>query len=183
MNNKAAKTKLLLKYIAAGGAIAIISLISPQLPYRLLRAYIKNRKFQKDRLLQDLKRLQKRELLDYKTLPTGELQISLKSAGKKQILRYEIDNMRINRPPKWDKKWRLIVFDIPDRKRAASNALRAKCKELGLYQLQKSIYIYPFPCEAEIEFISSIFNVRDHVLIMNVSDFEGDKKLMKLFQI
>ena len=54
MNNKAAKTKLLLKYIAAGGAIAIISLISPQLPYRLLRAYIKNRKFQKDRLLQEI---------------------------------------------------------------------------------------------------------------------------------
>ncbi|MBI2003828.1 MAG: CRISPR-associated endonuclease Cas2 [Parcubacteria group bacterium] len=183
MNVKKSNTKLLLKYLAIGGAVALLSLVNPILPHYLIKAYFKNKKFQKTKFLSDLKRLQKRELIDYKEMKNGEAKIILKAAGKKLTLQYDIDDMKINRPAHWDGKWRLIIFDIPDKKRATSNALSAKLKELGFYRLQKSIYIFPFPCEKELEFIASIFDIRDHILLMPIADFDGDKKLMKHFNI
>lgn len=177
MNTRDSKTKLLLKYMAFGGAIVVLSLANPVLPHYLIKAYFKNKKFQKAQFLRDLKRLQSRELVDYQELPDGQVKMTLKSNSKKIMLKYDIDTMKLGKPRSWDKKWRLIIFDIPNKKRAASGAFSGKLKDLGFYKLQKSVYLHPFPCEKEIEFITSIFNIREHILILNISDFEGEKKL------
>jgi len=177
MNTRDSKTKLLLKYMALGGAVVILSLANPVLPHYLIRAYFKNKKFQKAKFLRDLKRLQNRDLVDYQELPNGQVKMILKSNSKKIMLKYDIDNMKIEKLRSWDRKWRLIIFDIPNNKRAASSAFSSKLKDLGFYKLQKSVYLHPFPCEKEIEFITSIFNIREHILILNVSGFEGEEKL------
>ncbi len=127
--------------------------------------------------------MQKRELIDFEELPNRETKIILNKNGEKIALQYEIDNLRITKPQRWDGKWRLMIFDIPDKKRQASNALSYKLKQLGFCKLQKSVYIHPFPCEKEIEFITSLFNIRDHILIMSVADFEGSEKLKPYFKI
>mgnify|MGYP001563285531 CR=1 FL=1 len=183
MNIKNSKTKLILKYLAIGGAVTLISLASPTLPYYLLKAYFKNKKFQKGKFRQDLKRLQKRELIDYQELPNGKTKIILKKSGKKLVLQYDIDDIEIKKPKTWNGNWWMIIFDIPVKKRVASNALSSKLKDLEFYQLQKSVYIHPFPCENEIEFIASIFDVREHILILNIPHFEGAEKLIKHFDL
>lgn len=180
---RASNTKLLLKYLATGGFITILSLANPQLPYYIIKAYLKNRRFRKDRFSQDLKRLQRRELIDYEVMSNGEIKIVLSVKGKKLALQYKIDNMAIPKPKKWDGRWRLIIFDIPDKKRSASNALGLKLKELGFYKLQKSVWIYPYICDKEVEFIAAIFDIRKHILILNVSGFEDDEKLKHHFKI
>jgi len=38
----------------------------------------------------------------------------LSLSGKKRILRYDLDNMKIKKPLKWDGYWRIVVFDIPE---------------------------------------------------------------------
>ena len=183
MNIRNSNTKLLLKCLATAGAVTLLSLVNPQLPYFLMKTYIKNRKFRKDRFLQDLKRLQRRELVDYNILPDGQVKIRLQSAGRKKVLQFELDEINIKRPRNWDKKWRLVVFDIPVKKRTAANAFNLKLKILGFHNLQKSIFIYPFPCEDEVEFVASMFNIKDHILILNVSDFIGEEKLKRHFKI
>ena len=183
MNIKNSKSKLILKCLATGGAIALLSMANPALPHYLIRAYLKNKKFQKDQFLRDLKRLQKRELINYRELKSGEANVIIKAAGKKLALQYEIDAIKIEKPKNWDRRWRLVIFDIPDKKRVASNALGTKLKDLGFYKLQKSVYIHPFPCEKELEFTASIFEVRDHVLLLYISKFEGEEKLMKHFNL
>ena len=172
-----------MKYLATGGAVAILSLANPIVPHYLIKAYLRKRRFQKARFLADLKRLQKRELIDCRELADGQTKIILKSAGKRFILQYDIDNIKISRPKNWDGKWRLVIFDIPDEKRAARNALVSKLKELGFYMLQKSVYIHPFPCDNEIEFISSVFKIRDNVLALVIEDLEGSKKVLHLFNL
>lgn len=163
--------------MALGGVIVVLSLANPVLPHYLIKAYFKNKKFQKAKFLRDIKRLQGRDLIDYKELPNGQVELVLKNNSKKIMLKYDIDNMKLKRPYLWDRKWRLIIFDIPNDKRAASGAFSSKLKDFGFYKLQKSVYLYPFPCEKEIEFVTSIFNIREHILILNVSNFEGDEKL------
>ncbi len=182
MKIKDSNTKLLLKYIA-GGAIVLLSLTNPQLPYYLLKAYLKNKKFQQSKFLKDLKRLQQRELVSYQHVADGQIKIAVKSHGKKMVLQYEIDDMKIKKPKFWDGKWRLIIFDIPVNKRRVSDAFSRKLKSLDFYRLQDSVYIHPFPCEKEIEFIASIFNIRQFILILEISNFEGLEKLTKCFSV
>lgn len=51
---------------------------------------------------------------------------------------------------KWDKKWRLLIFDIEEERRIIRDLLRKKIKELGFVLWQESVYVSPFPIEKEI---------------------------------
>ena len=50
---------------------------------------------------------------------------------------------------KWDGKWRMVVFDVPEQARAVRNRLRYLLKEFGFYSLQASVYVYPFPLNVQ----------------------------------
>ena len=58
-----------------------------------------------------------------------------------------------------------------------------KLKALGFYPIQKSVFLTPYACEKEIDFVCSIFEVREHVLIFYVSHFEGEEKLKHHFKL
>jgi len=45
---------------------------------------------------------------------------------------------------KWDGQWRVLIFDIPEKKRKFRNNLRRTLINLGFYQLQKSVWVCPF---------------------------------------
>ena len=51
---------------------------------------------------------------------------------------------------KWDKKWRIVIFDIPQELHNKRNIFRAKLKHLGFHMLQKSVFVFPYPCEEEL---------------------------------
>ena len=75
------------------------------------------------------------------------------------------------------------MFDIPHDHKIARDAFRTKLEDLKFYSLQKSVFITPYPCEKEIEFIATVFDVRKHVLILYVSRFEGEEKLKHHFGV
>ena len=79
-----------------------------------------------------------------------QIYIYLTKEGEKKAGRYQINKLKIKVPRRWDKMWRLIVFDIPEKWKTKREALRGKLKELGLQLLQKSVWICPYPCEKEI---------------------------------
>ncbi|PIP29924.1 hypothetical protein COU12_02130 [Candidatus Jorgensenbacteria bacterium CG10_big_fil_rev_8_21_14_0_10_54_38] len=177
----------ILKTALVGGGVLFISTISPLsgtlLIKKLIKQYLKDKKIRKERFLQDVKRLQNRKLIDYVQLPDGKIKITLTKLGKNKILTYNLDHMKLEERP-WDGKWRLITFDIPDYQKNARNALRKKVRELGFYPLQKSVFITPYECENEIDFICSIFEInRNNVLILEVGNFEGSEKMRHYFHL
>lgn len=182
----------LLKYLAIGTGVLTLSLIAPasgaMFVKSFLHSYFKKKGFDKYRLLNDLKNLQSRKLISYQEESNGEesngiVKITLTKNGREKMLRYKIDEMEIKKPARWDRQWRLVMFDIPHYKRRARDAFRSKLKNLEFYPIQKSVFITPYPCEDEIDFIASIFNVRKNVLILYVSHFEGEEKLRDHFKI
>lgn len=46
----------------------------------------------------------------------------------------------------WDGKWRIVIWDIPEKRRIARDLLRHKLKWLGFNQLQKSIWVTKKNC-------------------------------------
>jgi hypothetical protein len=176
-----------LKQLALGAGILVVSLASPmggaKLVQEVMKEYFRRRRFERYRFLKDLKNLQSRELIDYRDLGNDEVKITLTKQGADKILEYKFDDIKLKTTGRWDRKWRLIMFDIPHEYRRARDAFRAKLLKLNFYPIQKSVYITPYPCEEEIDFIATIFNVRKYVLILYVKSFEGEEKLRHHFGI
>jgi len=113
-----------------------------------------------------------------------QIYISLTEKGKKKAGWLQIDSLKIKRPKKWDGKWRLVIFDISQIKKLYREAFRGKLKELGFYPLQKSVWIYPFDCRAEIELLKEFFGLSDKELRLIVTEDIGeDNKLQQLFKL
>lgn len=51
---------------------------------------------------------------------------------------------------KWDGKWRLVIFDVPETKRDDRDRLRRSLTKLGLGKLQASVWISPNDIKNEI---------------------------------
>ena len=83
---------------------------------------------------------------------------------------------------KWDKKWRLIVFDIPEEMHKERVNFRKKIKLLGFEMIQKSVFIFPYPCEEEIADIAGRLGVSDYIdiLIAQSAGFK-EEELLKTF--
>jgi DNA-binding transcriptional regulator PaaX len=177
----------LLKHLAIGAGILTLSMVAPAsgaiFVKSFLRSYFKKKGFDRHRFLNDLKNLQSRELISYREESNGVVKITLTKNGREKMLRYDIDEMKIKKPAHWDRQWRLVMFDIPHHKRRARDAFRVKLKNLEFYPIQKSVFITPYPCEDEIDFIASVFDVRKNVLILYISHFEGEEKIRNHFKI
>jgi DNA-binding transcriptional regulator PaaX len=96
---------------------------------------------------------------------------------------FSIDLMRINKPKKWDGKWRVVMFDLPVRFSKARHFLRFKIKQLGFVQFQKSVWIYPYPCTDEILFIAEYYKVRKYIEMMTVLEISDEKTLKERFDL
>jgi DNA-binding transcriptional regulator PaaX len=56
----------------------------------------------------------------------------------------------------WDKKWRMVVFDVPERYRGIRTVLRRFLLSMGFTAWQRSIWITPFDVSLEVrEFIKA----------------------------
>jgi DNA-binding transcriptional regulator PaaX len=114
----------------------------------------------------------------------GQIYISLTPEGKKKAGKYQIDDLEIKKPKKWDGKWRILIFDIKDKQRIKREALRGKIKELGLYQLQKSVWVHPHDFQSEIEMLRSFFHLtKEEVRIIIAGYIEEDRGLKNFFRL
>ena len=120
-------------------------------------------------------------IIDYKEKKDGTVEIVLTKEGKKKALKFQIDEIKIKKPEKWDGKWRVVIFDIPEKNKKAREALRNKLKELGFKELQKSVLVLPYECEDEIDFIAEVFEIRGFVRFMRVNSFTNDEQFKLKF--
>jgi len=109
--------------------------------------------------------------------------VEITEAGRRKVLEYNLDEMEIKIPKKWDGWWRIVMFDIPQTKKRARDAISFKIKKLGLYPIQKSVFVSPYPCKDEIDFIGEIFGVRKNIIYVRAKEIEGAPKLRSHFGI
>lgn len=121
--------------------------------------------------------LKKQRAVEFVKEENGYLFYKIKEKGKEKIKQFIFDELKIPIPKTWDNKWRLVIFDVPETKKRERHALRRKLKELDFYQCQKSVWIYPFECEQEIEFVKDILNIKPFVKIFLVDKIDDGKTL------
>lgn len=172
--------KQILKGLALGGFIVVCF----ALPGFAQVATLFQSKGARDnyRIKQAIKGLQKNRFVDVYEKDGKEV-MEITELGKKRVFEYDLDDMKLKVPKKWDGFWRIISFDIPESKKRGRDALSRKVKELGMYPIQKSMFVSPYPCKDEIDFIGEFFDVRKYVIYMKVKEIEGATNLKRIFKI
>ena len=113
-------------------------------------------------LEQAIRRLRERRLVEFVS-QDGKVQLQITEAGRKRLRRFEFEDMRLALPARWDKQWTIILFDIPEREKAARDALQRKLREIGCSQFHKSVFVHPADCADEIDFVTETFLVSRYV--------------------
>ena len=90
-------------------------------------------------------------------------------------------DFKLERPKKWDRKWRVIIFDIPEKKRNVRDHIRTLFKSAGFYLLQDSVWVYPYDCEDVLTLLKSDLGVGKDILYLIVDELENDKHLRESF--
>ncbi len=174
------KVLLLLK---SGAALSFAS-FSPRAYFKTLRAM--DREFEKlnrRQLKEAINALYRSKLVDYLEKANGEVSVISNDAGKKKILTYTAETLKIAKPQRWDKQWRIVLFDIPHSLKKVRDTFRFHLKRLGFFQLQRSVFVHPFPCHNEIEFLIELYDLRPFVRQMIVTKIDNERDLKERFNL
>ena len=110
-----------------------------------------------------------------------EKYLELTPKGLHRINTLQLDNLMVNRPNKWDSKWRVVIFDIPEKHKEARNILRKRLIKLGFEKVQESVYVYPFECAEIIASITRSILQEGNILIMISEIIQGEESLINKF--
>ncbi len=134
-------------------------------------------------LKQSIKKLYESKVIKEKKNKDGTVTIVLSEEGRRKALTYHIDNLEIAKPKKWDKKWRFVLFDVPERKKPMRNALRFHLKAIGFYEFQKSVFVHPYNCKDIIDYIIEIYEVREFVRFVVAESVDNELHLRSYFNL
>ena len=84
---------------------------------------------------------------------------------------------------KWDGRWRIVTFDIPERRRSIRARLREMMKSIGFVRLQESVWVYPYDCEEFITLLKAELKIGRSVLYVIADSIEQDKVLRSHFNL
>ena len=166
-------------FMLAVGPVLLSSLFLPNLPL-ILKPLIKWRKnwgkIDRRRIYDAIKRLNNKRLVEL-IEKNNELYIKITDSGKKLTRSFDYDNLELPKSKRWDKKWRLVVFDIPNKKKRERRVFSKKLKDIGFYPMQESVFIYPYDCCDEVDFICEFLSISRYVnycLVESLYKKEGD---------
>lgn len=157
-------TLIMLFRLALTGGLLMTALVAPN----TLRAFVPLLRHRKRPYLssaetrRSIKSLQKTKLVTLQTKGADTF-INITENGRKRVLRYCLETMKIKKSAQWDGIWRIVAFDIPEKKKVARNVFRQKIKDLGFKHFQKSVWACKYPCRDEIEFLVYLYEIQPYV--------------------
>ncbi len=167
------------------GTLLTIGFLMPGPAYLVVKAYEEEKrrkefeeweKFNPWRLRQVIKRLEQQKVVE---IIDGVVKVTEK--GKQRLLKFNIEEMELKR--KRDGKWRIIIYDIANLKKTQREYFRLILKRLKFFPIQKSVYLTPFVCDDEIEYLRQVFDIGNDVIVLKVYGFENDQVYKKYFGI
>lgn len=167
--------KLILETVKFVG-ITSIGLVAPPVVTAMYKLGIITNKRQEEIVRSSATKMVKKGLLKY----NGKF-YEVTILGQSKLREWELDNYQFKKPQRWDKKWRVIISDIPEKKKSKRDKIRKFFLTSGLYRLQNSVWVYPYDCEDIVALLKTEFGVGKEILYMIVDEIENDKYLRQEF--
>ena len=170
--------KIILGTVAAAGILSV-ALLAPN-ALRMLKVFgINSAGRKKEIITASRKRLVAQGLLEY--TPNGFLKLT--KQGERKLRELELHDYKFKKPKHWDKKWRVLIFDIKEERRPLRTKIRRTLTAIGFVRLQDSVWVYPYDCEDLITLLKADFKVGKDLLYLIVDSIENDQWLKKHFGI
>lgn len=107
--------------------------------------------------------------------------LRLTDKGCKQLNSWALQDYQIQKPKKWDERWRVLIFDIPERRKGLRDKVRRTLAAVGFEHLQDSVWIYPYDCEELVTLLKADFKIGKDMLYMIVDTLEYDDRIRTRF--
>jgi DNA-binding transcriptional regulator PaaX len=177
------RTKALLSRIlgqvATGAVVVALAMLSGD-PFALYRALGAKSRASRRRMKRAVGYAKKRGWITITETPQT-IVAEITREGRKKLWRLQLDRPLAGQ--KWDGLWRIVIFDVPEKRKLARDTLRFRCKQLGMYQLQKSVWVTPWPCREHIEALRYLYEIPDSVLLIEATTVEGEELLRQRFNL
>lgn len=129
------------------------------------------------------KRLSQEKLIEERKIPNGSFKLVLTEEGKRQakILSLLGSSIKFKKPRRWDGKWRVTLFDIPEKNRAFRDILRGHLRVLEFYKLQHSVFVSPYPFEKSILKLVALYGAEPYVRVITADKIDNESRIKKYF--
>lgn len=174
--------KKILLLLLGGAALGLSG--SPKKYFQILESIGKEwKEVERQSLRRAIKRLYETKLIDEKQNSDGTITMVLSENGKRKALTYDLEKMEIKKPKQWDRKWRVVLFDIPDSRKKLREILRFHLKNLEFYEFQESVFVHPYDCKDEIDYLIEFYGIRKFVRFMIAESIDNELHLKNHFQL
>jgi len=172
--------KDILKSLAIGGFL-MAGLVLPNI-VQLLDFFGVTKSAEKFKIIGAIERMKQKKLVRIYHKDGADV-VEITELGKKKVLSYDLENIKINRPKKWDGYWRVVIFDVPEKNKKARRALNFKLNNMEFFPLQKSVFVYPFECKDEIDFVTEFFGIKKYVRFVLAKNIENDEFIRSYYNL
>jgi len=149
--------------------------------------YIKERskaKIPKHKIRRALRVLEKKNIL-YLEKEEDRVYVHIKDKKNVIIQKYSLkaflDFKR--KTKKWEGKWFLVIFDVPEEQKNKRDYMRRFLIDLGFYPYQKSVYIFPYECEKEVKLIKEIVEGTHYMKYIIAEKIEDEDHIKTFFKL
>lgn len=155
---------------------------SPKTYFRIISEMKKEwREINRNSLRRAIKSLYQSKLVEIIPNKDNTSTFVLSKKGKKLALTYNIDKIRLSVPENWDQKWRVVMFDVPEKLKKIRELLRYHLRTMGFLELQKSVFVHPSDCQKEIEYLIEFYNIRRFVRFLVAESIDTELHLKQRF--
>ncbi len=176
-------TRDILRLLAAVGTIGLVLAFPPAITGVAAFMKLGGGSYTPWGMRRTLKRLKKQKYVAVHESRNGEMTVTITKNGMVRALTYELDTLAIQKPARWDGTWRVVIFDVPEKHKELRDTFRMRLRQMRLYQLQESVYVSPYPCFNEIEFLRELYGIAVTVRYLTVEKIEDDVSLRTHFEL
>ena len=173
--------KAVLATLVVGGMLSVAA-VAPNVFSAIPRSRVQRLPNYRQGIEKAITRLARKGLIVFEDTSGGK-RIRITEQGKQIVARISADSLRIKKPRRWDKKWRIVIFDIPETRSRTRKKLRMTLETIGFLKLQHSVWIYPFECEELIALLKVDFRIGKDVLYIIADCVEHDSPIKKHFNL
>jgi len=163
--------------LAVAGALTL-GVLAPNLAAALGKNLLKPS--DRQGMKRSLSRLIQHGYVEFK-VEHGKKRLHLTHKGEKYAALMGEGKLAPKKPKHWDQKWRILIFDIPEKRRAVRDHIRLTLMNLGFHRLQDSVWVYPYDCEDLITILKADFRIGKDVLYIVADAVEFDDPLKTHF--
>ncbi len=173
-------TKVLLTMLAVAG-ICTIALVAPNV-FGMYGEFSRRKTYlNKKGTLDKLHYMKRYGYVDFEKLDNMKYKVKLTERGRAKMLLTLFNEMGKETKRDWDGSWRIVAFDIPETHKQERDGFRKKLRDVGFHALQQSVFICPYACKKELEFMMSVFGIERFVKIVEAKHISEEGELRKIF--